>query len=150
MAGGAVPVEVVPAIDDDLRAACVALEVEPDQRRFVSPVVDYLALCDRPGSPWRPFAVLSGDLVVGFVMHGIDPDDDSAWIGGLVIDRTRQRQGIGRAVVDLLVARAAAEGRSSALSYEPANSGAKALYALAGFVETGETEGDETVARHPL
>lgn len=149
MGTGAVPVEVVPA-NDDLRGACVALEVEPDQRRFVSPVTDYLALCERPGSPWRPFAVLRGDLVVGFVMHGIDPDDDSAWIGGLVIDRTRQRQGIGRAVVDLLVARAAAEGRSSALSYEPANAGAKALYALAGFIETGETEGDEIVARRPL
>jgi len=146
---GAVPVEVVPAIDG-LRRACLALEVEPDQRRFVSPVVDYLALCKRPGSPWRPFAVLYGDRVVGFVMHGIDPDDDSAWIGGLVIDRTYQRRGIGRTVVDLLVARAAEQGRPSALSYEPENTGAKALYALAGFIETGETEGDEVVARHPL
>lgn len=146
---GAVPVEVVPATDD-LRGACVALEVEPDQRRFVSPVVDYLALCERPGSPWRPFAVLRGDRVVGFVMHGIDPDDDSAWIGGLVIDRTHQREGIGRTVVDLLVARAAEQGRPSALSYDPANAGARALYALAGFIETGETEGDEIVARRPL
>ena len=88
--------------------------------------------------------------VVGFVMHGVDPDDDSAWIGGLVIDRAHQRRGIGRAVVDLLVARAAAEGRASALSYEPANTVAKALYERAGFVETGEREGDEVVARRPL
>ena len=83
-------------------------------------------------------------------MHGVDPDDDSAWIGGLVIDRAHQRRGIGRAVVDLLVARAAAEGRASALSYEPANTVAKALYERAGFVETGEREGDEVVARRPL
>ena len=82
-------------------------------------------------------------------MHGVDPDDDSAWIGGLVIDRTQQRQGIGRAVIDRLVERAAEEGRSSALSYEPANRPAKTLYAKAGFVETGETDGDEVVARRP-
>jgi diamine N-acetyltransferase len=87
---------------------------------------------------------------VGFVMHGVDPDDESAWIGGLVIDRAHQRRGVGRAVVDLLVARAAAEGRASALSYEPANAVAKSLYERAGFAETGERDGAEVVARRPL
>ena len=138
------------AITPALRMSVAAVAVEPGQRRFVAPVEHYLEVCDRQGSPWRPFAVLQGGEVVGFVMHGVDPDDDSAWIGGLVIDRARQRRGIGRAVVDLLVARAAAEGRVSALSYEPANIVAKSLYERAGFVETGERDGDEVVARRPL
>jgi diamine N-acetyltransferase len=138
------------AITPALRASIVGLEVEPEQRRFVAPVEHYLELCDRPGSPWRPFAVLEHGEVVGFVMHGVDPDDDSAWIGGLVIDRAYQRRGIGRAVVDLMVTRATADGRASALSYEPANSVAKTLYERAGFAETGEREGDEVVARRPL
>jgi diamine N-acetyltransferase len=138
------------AMTPALRASVVRLEVEPAQRRFVAPVEHYLELCDQPGSPWRPFAVLELGEVVGFVMHGIDPDDDSAWIGGLMIDRAHQGRGIGRAVVDLLVARAAADGRASALSYEPANTVAKALYERAGFVETGERDGDEVVARRPM
>ena len=138
------------AVTPALRASVVGLEVEPGQRRFVAPVEHYLELCDRPDSPWRPFAVLEYGEVVGFVMHGVDPDDDSAWIGGLVIDRAHQRRGIGRAVVDLLVARASADGRASALSYEPANSVAKGLYERAGFVETGERDGDEVIARRPL
>jgi diamine N-acetyltransferase len=144
------PVIDLVSVGPDLRGSCVMLEVEPAQQRFVAPVADYLALCERPGSPWRPFAVLRDGEVVGFVMHGIDPEDDSAWIGGLVIDRARQRQGIGRAVVDLLVARATAQGRPSALSYEPANTAASALYAAAGFLETGEMIDDEVVARRSL
>lgn len=148
MAGG-LEVELQ-AITPALRVSVVALEVEPEQRRFVAPVEHYLELCDWQGSPWRPFAVLERSEVVGFVMHGVDPDDDSAWIGGLVIDRNHQRRGVGRAVVDLLVARATADGRASALSYEPANTVAKTLYERAGFVETGEREGDEVVARRPL
>jgi diamine N-acetyltransferase len=146
---GAPEIEVQ-AITPALRVTVLGLEVEPEQRRFVAPVEHYLDLCDRPGSPWRPFAVVERGGVVGFVMHGVDPDDDSAWIGGLVIDRAHQRRGLGRAVVDLLVARATAEGRSSALSYEPANTVAKSLYERAGFVETGERDGDEVVARRPL
>jgi len=138
------------AITPTLRVSVVSLDVEPEQRRFVAPVEHYLDLCDRPGSPWRPFAVLERGAVVGFVMHGVDPDDESAWIGGLVIDRAHQRRGIGRAVVDLLVARAAAEGRATALSYEPANAVAKSLYERAGFAETGERDGAEVVARRPL
>jgi len=138
------------AITPALRASVVGLEVEPQQRGFVAPVEHYLELCDRPDSPWRPFAVMERGEVVGFVMHGVDPDDDSAWIGGLVIDRAHQRRGIGRTVVDLLVAHAASDDRASALSYEPANTVAKALYERAGFVETGEREGDEVVARRPL
>lgn len=140
----------VRAITPALRISVAGLAVEPGQRRFVAPVEHYLELCDRQGSPWRPFAVLEEGEVAGFVMHGIDPDDDSAWIGGLVIDRAHQRRGIGRAVVELLVDRAAAQGRASALSYEPANTVAKSLYERAGFVETGEREGDEVIARRPL
>lgn len=140
----------VRAITPALRASVAGLEVAPGQRRFVAPVEHYLDLCDRPGSPWRPFAVLEHGEVVGFVMHGVDPDDDSAWIGGLVIDRAHQRRGIGRAVVDVLVARATADGRASALSYEPANTVARTLYERARFAETGEREGDEVVARRPL
>jgi diamine N-acetyltransferase len=133
----------------ELRGACIALDVTPEQRRFVAPIPHYLALCEESASPWRPLAVVCDGSVVGFVMHGVDPADDSAWIGGLVIDRSHQRQGIGRSVIDLLVARATARGRASALSYEPANVVAKALYAKAGFAETGEIDGDEVVARRP-
>jgi diamine N-acetyltransferase len=140
---------------DDVHAdnwrACTALEVEEPQQRFVASVAYYLALCAYGDSPWRPLAVRAGDEVVGFVMWGIDPADESFWIGGLIIDRRHQRHGYGRAVVAQLLERAAANGhREAALSYHTGNTPAQSLYPSMGFVETGELVDDETVARKRL
>lgn len=131
--------------------ACTALEVEQSHQRFVAPVAYYLALCAYGESPWQPLAVRGGDEVVGFVMWGIDPEDESFWIGGLIIDRRHQRRGYGRAVVAELLERAASEGhREAALSYDPQNTLAQSLYLSMGFVETGELADNETVARRQL
>ena len=131
--------------------ACTALEVEQSQQRFVAPVAYYLTLCAYGESPWHPLAVRVGEEVVGFVMWGIDPEDESFWIGGLIIDRRHQRRGYGRAVVAQLLERAASDGhRGAALSYDPENTLAQSLYASMGFVETGELVDNEAVARRQL
>lgn len=131
--------------------ACAALEVEQSQRRFVAPVAYYLALCAYGDSPWQPLAVRVEADVVGFVMSGIDPTDESFWIGGLVIDHRQQRRGYGRAVVTHLLERAASDGRQeAALTYHPQNTVARSLYVRMGFVETGEVDDEETVARKRL
>jgi diamine N-acetyltransferase len=128
--------------------ACADLEVAPEQRDFVSPVARYLCLCHY-GDVWHRLAVYAGDEVVGFVMWAVDPDDQSGWIGGLVIDQARQRKGFGRATMEALTRRLLeTEACSScALSHAPENAVARALYASLGFVETGEQEGGELVAR---
>lgn len=131
--------------------ACIALQVEELQQKFVAPVANYLALCAYGESPWHPLAVRADEEVVGFVMWGVDPADGSFWIGGLIIDRRHQLQGYGRSVVVQLLEQAAAEGhREAALSYDPRNTAARSLYASMGFVETGELDDDEKVARKPL
>ena len=127
------------------------LAVGEEQLEFVSPVTRYLCLCHY-GGVWRPLAICSDDDVVGFVMWAVDPDDGAGWIGGLVVDRARQRRGYGRAAVERLCAWLHDEHQcpSCALSYEPRNTAARALYAALGFVETGEREDDEVVARLSL
>ena len=128
--------------------ACADLEVAPEQRDFVSPVARYLCLCHY-GDVWHPLAVYAGDDVVGFAMWAVDPGDQIGWIGGLVIDQARQRKGFGRATVEALIRRLIeTEGcRSCALSCAPGNAPARGLYLALGFVETGEMEDDELVAR---
>ncbi|WP_241996130.1 N-acetyltransferase [Kribbella sp. VKM Ac-2568] len=114
-------------------------------------MANYLALCAYGDSPWHPLAVRVREEVVGFVMWGVDPADESFWIGGLVIDRQHQRRGYGRAVVAGLLERGASDGhRVAALSYDLRNTVARSLYASMGFVETGELDDDETVARKRL
>jgi len=142
-----IAVNLVPVTPANWRD-CVALDVTEDQQTFVAPVSRYLTMCAYGDTPWQPLGVASDGRIVGFVMHGVDTSDNSFWIGGLVVDAAEQDRGIGGAVVDALVQRARAEGHPSvALSYLPSNAAASRLYASRGFVETGEREDEEVVAR---
>ena len=126
--------------------ACRDLRVADDQRRFVASTAEYAMLCTY-GGIWHPVTVYAGDAMVGFAMWGVDPADGSFWIGGLLIDRAHQRRGYGRAALLALIDEGRTRGhRRFALSYAPDNP-ARALYRALGFVETGEREGDELVAR---
>lgn len=74
--------------------------------------------------------------------------DGSTWLGSLVVDAAHQDRGIGRATVDAFLDRFTEDGRTNAaLSYSPENEVARSLYLTIGFVEMGEMEGDEIVAR---
>ena len=145
-------IELQPVTPANWRA-CAALSVTADQARFVAPATYYLCLCAY-GDVWQPMAVLRDGVVVGFCMSGIDDDDGSAWIGGLLIDQSHQRTGVARATVSALIDRFAGEPGcpGMALSYAPDNAAARALYRSLGFVETGETvdDGAEVVARLPF
>ena len=135
-------------VDAENWRLCAALEVADEQRDFVSPVTRYLCLCHY-GGLWQPFAVYDGDEVVGFAMWAVDPADQSGWIGGLIVDERHQSRGYVRAALRALVAwlRDDRALPSCALGYSADNAVARRLYASEGFVETGELEDDELVAR---
>lgn len=126
-----------------------AVTPRPDQREFVADPTYYLCL-SHYGGEWNCLAIEFDGRIVGHVMWGIE--NDEGWIGGLVIDAAHQRRGIGTAAVEAVSQLLAAiDGiQQLALSYEPENTTARRLYARLGFVETGEMEGDELVARRHL
>lgn len=128
------------------------LEVTPAQRAFVAEPSRYLALCAYGDSGWRPLAVLLEGRVIGFLMWAVDEEEDACWLGGVLLDRAWQGRGYGRRLMVAALDRLEREGghRRFALSYRPDNVVARGLYASLGFVETGETEGDEVVARLEL
>jgi len=145
---GAGRVRVAPVSADTWRAVC-ALEVRPAQADFVAAPAYYLALCCYGTAGWRPLAVLADDVVVGFLMWAVDPEDGATWLGGILIDAPRQRRGLGAAAVRAALSFLHHEhgARSFALSYQPANEGAAALYRRLGFIEGDEWDDDEVVAR---
>ena len=123
------------------------LKPRPDQEEFVAPVTRYLCLAHY-GGDWHPLAIEADGAIVGHVMWAIDEDDGSAWLGGLIIDAAHQGRGIGRATLTAFLDRFTVDGKAHvALSYSPENETARELYRSMGFVETGEMEDDEIVAR---
>jgi diamine N-acetyltransferase len=138
------------AVDESNWEACATLRPAAGQERFVATVAYYLCMCHYERA-WQPLAIYAGSDVVGFVMWAVDPEDGSHWIGGLVIDAERQGEGHGRAAMTALLQRFRDAGATdAALSYEPENERARALYASLGFRETGERAEHEFVARLAL
>lgn len=141
-------VEVRPVGKDNWRDVA-ALRVQEEQQDFVAATSYYLTLCLME-QLWQPVAAYAGDEVVGFAMWAVDPDEpDATWIGGVVIDHRHQSRGLGRALMMALITwlRERPGCDSVALSCEPSNERARALYLSMGFVETGEMVDAEVVMR---
>ena len=133
-----------PLGDDWLAVADVA--PHDNQREFVPALAARYLLVNARGGPWTSLGVYADETVAGHIMWGQD-DDLSYWVGGLVIDRSQQRQGLGRAAVELLMGWFAAKPDCTVtrLSYDPKNVVAAGLYASLGFVPNGEWSEDEMV-----
>ena len=125
-------------------------DVEPHefQREFVAPVARYLCMAHYERA-WHPWAVMHDGSVVGHVMWALDVDEGAHWIGGAVIDAAHQGRGVGRRAMTTAIERLRRDEGAViiALAYRPENERARSLYRSLGFVETGETDGDEVVAR---
>lgn len=139
------------------------LKVGEHQKSFVAPndvsiIEAYVAITS--GGHAFPFGIYDDEIPVGFCMIGYGTDDswedapavakDSYNIWRLMIDRQYQGRGYGKAAMNLILDFIASEPCGPAgicwLSYEPENTGAKALYSSFGFQETGEWDGDEVIA----
>ena len=142
------PITLAPVTPANWRYVA-GLRVAPDQRAFVAEPAYYLALCCYSEVGWSPLAICAGAAVVGFLMWAVDADDGACWLGGILVDAEHQGKGIGTAAVRGTIELLGREHghRDFALSYLPENTRAKDVYRRLGFVETGEREDDEVVAR---
>jgi diamine N-acetyltransferase len=121
------------------------LEPRDDQRRFVPALAARYLLLGLLEDTWHNVAAYEGDTAVAHAMWAVDPDDGTRWIGGLLVDRSHQGRGIGRRVVELLVAELRRAEGPIRISCHPENQASLALFTSLGFVPTGDHEGDERV-----
>jgi diamine N-acetyltransferase len=120
-----------------------------DQRDFVPALAARYLLLGTLEDTWHNLGAFEDGTAVAHVMHAVDPDDGSRWIGGLVVDAAHQGRGVGRRVVELLLDRLRKEPGPVRMSYHPDNEASRALFAGLGFVETGERVDDERVMELP-
>lgn len=139
------------------------LEVHENQKEFVASNTQSIAeayLCLANNGKVFPFGLYDNDTPVGFLMIGYGTDDEwenppaiarnnySIW--RLMIDRSHQHKGYGRKAVELALQfiRTWPCGKAEYcyLDYEPENTIARDLYHSFGFIENGETDGDEIIA----
>ncbi|MCA1837346.1 MAG: GNAT family N-acetyltransferase [Actinobacteria bacterium] len=139
-------------IDQHNWRAALAVNVTPAQLRYVAayqPValVILAKAYVRPGDlDWEPLVVTAGASAVGVV--ALAHARTYSEMLHLIVDVSKQGQGVGSTVVDLLLAHVA-ETRPGAedvrLTVHPENGRAQRLYRSRGFSPTGEVRDGEPV-----
>ena len=137
-------------IDGSNWRRAVAVEVRSDQIRFVAdhqPVaLVILSKCYiRPGGErWTPYLALVDDQPVG--VAAVAADRDRAHLRHVAIDHRRQGEGLGRMMLDAVVAAITRDQpmcRSVIVTAHPENEVALSLYLSSGFRRTGALSGIE-------
>jgi diamine N-acetyltransferase len=130
------------AITVDNWRECIELRVKDEQAELVPSNLYSIA-----EAQFYPDAVplsIHNDAgqMVGFVMYGIDVTSGKWKVFRLMIDRAYQSRGYGRAAMQQVIARLAAQPSCDGIliSYQPANEVARRLYASLGFVEQEAAE----------
>ena len=128
----------------------VALQVAEHQREWIAPNhISLLQACYGLGGEIAhlvlvPLAVYAGDTVVGFAMYNTSPARDRYVVMRLMVDRSRQGKGYGRAallqLLDLF--RALPQASEVVIGYQTGNDVAASLYRSCGFVDAS-SDGDE-------
>jgi diamine N-acetyltransferase len=150
-------------ITDENFNECIKLEPREEQKSFVASNISslaeaYVALANNECIP-MPFAIYDNDIMVGFIMlsynEAVEENEENVyWVCRLMIDKNHQSKGYGKKAMlkALELIRTFPYGKASlvSLSYEPENLTAKSLYASLGFVETGDIQEGELVAKLAL
>ena len=135
------------------------LKVRDDQSKFVSSNLQSIAemqfgFDDKPGyGRWQAssFGIYDGDTPVGFFLLGRNPQNPEVqgYVIRLMVDEKFQGRGYGKFAMGWILEMFKEDSQVSnlAISYEPDNEIARALYASFGFSETGEIEDGEVVAK---
>lgn len=143
---------------------CMNLKVRDEQDNFIasnmfSLAQSYVALLNDELPPMS-YAICKDGTVVGFVMMYHDTAEESDYseesygVCRFMIDKNHQGKGYGKEAFTKVMEyiKTYPQGNATAvyLSYDPENDVARKLYASFGFVETGDIDDGEVVARLAL
>ncbi len=141
-------------IDEANRGAVEALDVSPEQQRFVSTAVDSIREAARePDGRALYWAVYADEMPVGFVMISDDvggPGYFPQYLWKLFIDERYQGRGYGTATLDLIAEyfRRRPEVEIMRTSCGQGEGSPLGFYERYGFEQTGEIVFDNEILLH--
>jgi len=141
-------------IDEANRGAVEALDVSPEQQRFVSTAVDSIREAARePDGRALYWAVYADEMPVGFVMISDDvggPGYFPQYLWKLFIDERYQGRGYGAATLDLIAGyvRRRPEVEIIRTSCGQGEGSPLGFYERYGFEQTGEIVFDNEILLH--
>lgn len=125
---------------------CLFLDVTEEQEDFVASTTFSLAEA-KIFTENKPLAIYNENIMVGFIMYGLDPSDNEYWISRLLIDKKYQKEGYGKqAMVKILsLINEFYHPKKVLTSFEPENKIAEKLYLSIGFKHTGKIIDEEEI-----
>src|SRR5215471_8345186 len=144
-------------INADTVRQITSLSVSREQERFVASNAVSLAQALFSPEAWYR-AIYADEMPAGFVMlydeslRTVPPPHPEAALWRLMVDSRFQRQGVGTAALEQVVAHVRGKGLFSTLlvSYVPAPGSPEQFYLRAGFRHTGRVDEGEIVLELPL
>ncbi len=120
---------------------CIELDVADSQKRFVGRNVNSIAE-SKVFPHLIPLAVYKGDELVGFSLHGKDPESKKYWIVRLMIGESFQGRGFGNEMTVKLIEKMKEyeDCDEIFLDFIPGNERVERLYTRLGFERTGKTD----------
>ncbi|MCR8656660.1 GNAT family N-acetyltransferase [Paenibacillus endoradicis] len=129
---------------------CIHLKTKQEQQSFITSNLYSIAEAQFiPGFSTK--SIYFEEILVGFSMYGIDPDDGNYWIYRLMIDERYQGLGYGKRAMQLIINDISnKEDRTDViwLGYKPNNEDAKKFYKKVGFQEVGLAPWGELIAKY--
>lgn len=133
-------------ITKDNFSDCVNLKVAEDQKYFVSTNVESIAQ-SKVYPHLIPLAIYDDEKLVGFTLHGKNPESKNYYIVRLMVDEKFQGRGFGKqATLKLIELMSEYEDCDAVyLFFVPENTGAERLYSNLGFERTGIIDEDNEI-----
>jgi len=129
-----------------------------EHKKCVAPNVVSIAQARYDQYAWER-AIYADEEIVGFIMFWINPDAKpeengelcTAYLWRFMIGGEYQGKGYGKKALEIMFDKLKSEGHEHLyVSYVPCEKGPKDFYKNLGFIDTGEMDGDEVVAKKKL
>ena len=145
---------------DNIAKECINLEFAAEQKGFCASNADSLKeayVNTQQGFIDIAYAIYASDVMVGFIMYGFVKEEDDVYgedcynLWRIMVDKNHQGKGYAKQavakVLEEIKTKPYGEANYVYTSYKPTNIAIKSLFESFGFIETGDIDGDEPIAR---